>query len=286
MASSIEYQNPLTIEGALQLWQQLLPDKSSSTVDCYLRDVRQIADVLGSQLGRIATLQDVIVMDEAHLNHLVEVWGHDAPATIRRRLVSLRRFARMLAASLGLSGPLLHCAFPVIDVAPTMPANPQDLSDLVVDLEGRQDWEAARDRAIITLIAEHALSTGEIHHLDRSHVLANVVMVTSPRGGLRFVTLNKASADALEAHLEEIPSQALGDGPLWRNRNGERLSTRSIQIMLRRRRRAVELPNHVVAGAFRKRRILELAASGMTIDAIAAEVGIGKSAVLAHLPGS
>jgi len=185
-----------------------------------------------------------------------------------------------------MNGPLLHCRFPVIGVPATDPVPSEDLDGLVQATEEFDDWGSLRDRAIITVTSEHGLSTGELQAVDRNHLIANVLVVTGPRGALRFITLSASASEAVEAYLATLRCPPIGNGPLWLNRDGGRLSVRSIQQMMRRRRVAAELPGTLVAGAFRKRRILALAASGMGIDGIASEIGIGKAAVLAHLPGS
>lgn len=286
MANSVAYQNPFNIEGALQLWEGLLAGKSASTIDCYLRDVRQVADALHLLTGARPAPQDIMALETTGLDRLVEHWSGDAPATVRRRLVSLRRFGLMLAASLGMTGPLLHCRFPILEVPPTDPVPAGDLAELTRSMAGENDWTSCRDRAMLALVFERGLSTGELHRLDRAHLIANLLVVTSATGGLRFIELSPGAADAVRTYVAAMHFPPGENGPLWLNRNGGRMSPRSIQLMLRRRRITAELPDHVVAGSFRKRRILELAASGMGVDGIAAEIGIGKAAVLAHLPGS
>jgi len=284
--SAHAYRNPIDFQGALQLWEGLLAGKSASTIDCYLRDVRQVAEALHLLDGARPAPQDIMALDATGLDRLVEQWSGDAPATVRRRLVSLRRFGLMLAASVGMTGALLHCRFPILEVPPTDPVPAEDLVEFATSMPGESDLISCRDRAMLALVFERGLSTGELHRLDRAHLIANLLVVTGATSGLRFIELSPRTADAVRTYLAAMHIFPGENGPLWLNHDGGRMSARSIQLMLRRRRITAELPGNVVAGSFRKRRILELSASGMGVDAIAAEIGIGKAAVLSHLPGS
>lgn len=88
--------------------------KSVSTQEGYLTDVRRAAAALGELLGRSPSANDFMALDTAALGRLVEVWQQRnvAASTIRRRLVSVRKYVRQLALELGLSGPVLTAQYP------------------------------------------------------------------------------------------------------------------------------------------------------------------------------
>ncbi|MET3897164.1 integrase/recombinase XerC [Devosia sp. UYZn731] len=270
---------------SIDQWIASLAGKSASTRDCYARDVRQVAEAVGYELGRSAEMGDILAMDAARLRELAEKWAKagDAPATIRRRLVSLRRYARFLAAEFQLSGPLFYSNFPIVEVTAAAPVPEDHLQALVIASDNRDAWTSLRDDAILTLISVRGLTTGELQRLDCRHLSGSFLLVRKPSGGLRLIDLPSEAVETIATYRQHCPYPVRPDDALWLNNLGGRMSSRSLQLMLRRRRAMAGLPPGVVAGAFRKRRILSLLASGIQIDRIAGEMGIGHATVLVHL---
>lgn len=282
MADITDHRPSLTITGTLASWADLLRDKSRSTVECYLRDIRFIADTMASTLGRQAVPQDLMDLGTADLAALVARW-RDAPSTCRRRLVSIRRYGLMLADSCGMTGPLLHAGFPRIDVRIVGPVPEADLLALAAHTGNQMDWTVLRDDAILTLVMERGLTTGELNLIDCRHLTGPILLVRNASGKARFVELSAKVIDAIEAYRARCPYLASEDGPLWVNSLGGRVSPRSLQLMIRRRRAMANLPQGIVTGSFRRNRIRSLASSGMPVDRIAKHMGIGPATVLVHL---
>ena len=270
---------------SIDQWIGALADKSDSTKECYERDIRHLVVAVALDLGRNCEIGYILDLDTTRLRAMVIKWDEagDAPATIRRRLVSLRRYARFLAAEFKLSGPLLSSDFPIVDVALGDPVPEDHLQAIVVGADGHDEWTTLRDNAILTLMSTRGLTTGELQQMDSRHRNGSLLLVQKPAGKLRLIDLPREAVEALEAYRKYCPYPATDDGALWLNNRGGRMSSRSLQLMLRQRRAMAGLPPGVVAGAFRKRRILSMAASGIQVDRIADELGIGSTTVLAHL---
>lgn len=140
-----------------------------------------------------------------------------------------------------------------------------------------------RDDAILALMSTRGLTTGELQQMDCRHLTGTFLLVQKAAGKLRLIDLPPDVLEAVEAYRKHCPYPATDDGALWLNSRGGRMSSRSLQLMLRQRRAMAGLPPGIVAGAFRKRRIHDMAASGIQVDRIADELGIGCTTVLAHL---
>lgn len=270
---------------SIDQWIATLAGKSNSTRECYARDVRQIAEILAGELGRSAEMGDILAMDGQRLRTLAETWAKDgdAPATIRRRLVSLRRYARFLAAEFQLTGPLLYSDFPIVEVAVDEPVPEDHLQAIILSSDNGDAWTTLRDDAILTLMSVRGLTTGELQRLDCRHLSGSFLLVQKASGRLRLIDLPSEAVECIATYRQHCPYPITPDDALWLNSRGGRMSSRSFQLMLRQRRAAAGLPPGVVAGAFRKQRILSLAASGTHIDRIAGELGIGNATVLVHL---
>lgn len=278
-----ETTNSRSLSASLSLWAEHLGDKSNSTVDCYLRDIRQIAAALQSSATPDVTPTDLLNLGTADLEALVAQWSAEAPSTARRRLVSLRRYSLWLAASTGTTGHLLSATFPKIDVPVAPPVARENLEILLSSRDGARDWVSLRDEAILTLVLERGLTTGELANGSCEHLAGHLMLIYRTDCRLRLVEMTERAMAAIEAYREQCPYPFEDGAPLWRNLEGGRMSSRSLQQMLRRRRAMAELPEYVVAGAFRRNRIRELAASGMPVDLIAEQMGIRAETVLVHL---
>ncbi len=273
---------------SIDRWLARLSGKSESTRDCYGRDVRQVADIVGKTLNRPALASDIISLDTEWLEGMTRNWlaRRHAPATVRRRLVSLRRYGRDLADSEGLVGPLLHARFPVIDVPVLERVSDHAMTGLAENVDPAMAWTEARDLAILSLIVERGVSTGELARMQRQHLALDLLLVTSPRGSTRFVQLPESVVDQINVYWAQCPRPHDASGPLWLNARGGALSVRSIQMMFRRRRSQASLPPGVAAGTYRRSYIRALARSGLSVEQIAAKIGIGTPTVLFHLQGS
>jgi len=148
-----------------------------------------------------------------------------APATMARKVAAIRSFYRwMLREGHIKVSPASRLQSPRVPrKAPRFLDIPEAAS--VVEQPHQQGWYKDRNRALLELIYGAGLRVSEaitldIHHLDLSN---NLVRVMGKGKKERIVPFGPPAAEALRQWLRQIPQ----DGPLFLNRYGKRLSSRS-----------------------------------------------------------
>lgn len=148
-----------------------------------------------------------------------------APATMARRVAAIRSFYRwMLREGHLIASPATRLR------SPRVPAKVPRFLDipeaaLVVEQPSQKGWFLARNRALLELMYGAGLRVSEVVGLD---VLSldftnNLVRVMGKGSKERIVPFGPPAAAALRAWMALIPS----DGPVFLNRFGRRLSSRS-----------------------------------------------------------
>ena len=213
---------------------------SPRTVEVYLRDVAALRAFVGDKA--LARLSAIDIRGQ-----LAELFDANGPATLNRKLSSVRAFCRFLVKrgvlegnpAAGVRGPKRRRGLPrALDV--------DDAFRLVeAPLEApakteRQEWLRLRDAALLELLYGTGLRVSEacaldVDDIDRSRFGGvALVLVRHGKGDkARQVPLGGAADRALAAYLPA--RQALGaSGPaLFVNYEGERLTSRSVQRMVR-----------------------------------------------------
>jgi integrase/recombinase XerC len=223
---------------------------SPKTVETYLRDVAAFRDSVNARkpvpLGRLDAI--------AVRHHLAELFGHDEPATIGKKLSALRTFFRWLNRrgviggnpAAAIRGPKKKQSLPrALDVddafalveAPTTADRPtmRKLSD--GEARRAADFRL-RDAALFEVLYGGGLRVSEacgldVGDLDRDRYGSLTVTVRRGKGNkTRIVPLGDAAARALAAW--QAVRATYGRGPaLFLGSTGGRLTTRSAQRLTR-----------------------------------------------------
>ncbi len=169
--------------------------------------------------------------------YLQEVKGQ-APATVNRRIQALRKFYA-LAVESGWAG-----SNPAEEVSlrgesaseRSRSLTPGDVEKLLAAVEGSQSQRAARDRAVVQLLLKAGLKLGELTELRLEDVILEAeqphLEVRGLNGDLsRTIPLDKEAYAAVSKYLD-IREAAPGVESLCVNRDGNPLSTRSVQRLL------------------------------------------------------
>lgn len=203
----------------------------------------------------------------AYLRELREV-RHNAPATLARRLASLRALYSVTWREAGLpQDPASGIRYP----------GGQRNSVRALDIKSARSLVRAaavdsrtplRDALILALMLGNGLSLAELVRLnsDDFDVARLQITVRGRRGRRRSVPVSLATAELLQRHLA-----SQGAGPLWCNRRGERLSPRGVQYVCQRASRRARIQGRVSAQALRvtARRLMRRAgASPATLRAL------------------
>ncbi len=204
---------------------------SPLTAENYARDLRRLFELAGT-------------------TSLAELKSHH----IRRYVAQLhgqglggKTLARMLSAWRSFYAYLMrdhHCkGNPCIGLrAPKSARNlPHALSPdeavRMVELPTNDDSLALRDKAMFELFYSSGLRLAELISLDREPMLDDIkageVRVTGKGNKTRIVPLGSHAITALQAWLAVRPTLAKDDEALFINRNGGRISARSVQLRMK-----------------------------------------------------
>jgi integrase/recombinase XerC len=227
---------------------------SPRTVEVYLRDVAALRAHLREKRGKDQPLARLSALDVR--SQLASLFGDNGPATIGRKLSSVRSFCRFLVKrgviegnpAAAIRGPKKKRGLPrALDV---------DDAFALVEAPGRTGRTAARrlsaaedsrhgvlrlrDASLLELLYATglrvseacALDTGDI---DRDRYGVPMVLVRRGKGNKsRQVPLGGAADRALVAYLAARTSLSPADAALFINAVGRRLTPRSVQRMVKR----------------------------------------------------
>jgi len=241
---------------------------SPHTRRAYVSDVSQLAAFLGEgrSPARVTTAQVRAFLAELH--------RRSEPATLGRKLASLRAFFRYLQRedvlpldpTAGLPGPRLPRRLPnplAVDDCETLA---ETAAGRGAPAEGARDEELRlRDRALVELLYGAGLRVGELVALDVRDLdlRSGEVRVWGKGGKERVVPLPAAAREALAAYLERRRRPGILAEPLFVARRGRaprrsptaaaaqaapaprRLGARDVRRILSRRARAAGIADRV-----------------------------------------
>lgn len=264
---------------------------SASTVSCYACDFRAVEEVFSVLHARPPSANDLGGLDQETVDCIIRAWAADEVliGTINRRFSAIRSFARHLVENGNVDCSRLFAA-----VLPAAPRNERAAVDEDSALSLAEfkpveatPWIAARNQAMLLMQAGAGLTSGQIAGLDlRDVVFDGDGIVVRTKQTPRIVSASQESKAALHRYLGLTPFNGLPNSPLFVNRNGERISTRSIQISFARRRLALGLPPAMAPMSLRHRFGANLAAAGKSPAAVAEALGVsvGRAARYFALP--
>lgn len=199
---------------------------SPHTLSAYLRDLRQFY--------RYTKEKGLVSIDLLTLrSFLSSLFGRDKPVSIARKAASLKTFFRYLVKK----GILK--ASPAAEL--TLPKRPQRVPRFLTVDEACGLVEApkgdrllsVRDRAILELLYGCGIRVGELVRADRRDLNfeGGWIRVLGKGRKERMVPLGSKARTAVARYLNESHEK---EGSLFRNRQGKRLTARSVQRLVRR----------------------------------------------------
>jgi integrase/recombinase XerC len=220
---------------------------SRYTVRNYTHDLLDFFSYLKSK--KIGSLNEVDrQVLRGYLSHLMKKGL--AKVSLSRKLSAIRSFYRyLLREELVESSPVADTSSPKLDKRLPKFLNP----DEVVRLLEAPDSSTApgqRDRALIELLYASGLRVSELVSLDLEQVNleTNEIRAWGKGAKERVVLMGKPAAAALASYLSQGRPQLLGKkkgSALFLNRNGGRLTARSIQRILGKHTRAAGIKKRV-----------------------------------------
>lgn len=247
---------------------------SANTRRAYETDVARFLDFLavyhGDSLGvaRVLALgpQDMrAYLAEAHARGL-------SPRSTARALSAVKSFVRWLAdregaevtAALSARAPRFRRKLP----RPLAEDAARAVVVTVAD-QAREDWIAARDSAVVTLLWGCGLRISEALALTGADApLPEVLRITGKGGKERIVPVLPAARAAVARYLDLCPFQIEPRGALFRGARGGPLNPRLIALAMERARGALGLPATATPHALRHSFATHLLTAGGDLRAI------------------
>ena len=262
---------------ALETWiahLRAIGGASANTCEAYRADVLGflafVQDYTGERAG-LAALSRLGVRD-------MRAWmAHErdrglGARSLARALSSVKGFVRWLAeregfdptAVLSTRAPKFRKKLPrplAVDAARAMLDT--------VDAQGRDDWIAARDVAVLTLLWGAGLRISEALSLTGSDLpLGASLRITGKGGKERIVPLIPAARAAVEAYVRLCPFPPEPDAPLFRGARGGALNPRIVQKAMEQARAVLGLPASATPHALRHSFATHLLTAGGDLRAI------------------
>lgn len=186
---------------------------------------------------------------------------------------ALRGFARFLSSHGYNCSGILTASLPTPERIP-----PQSIPDDIVDLiaePAADSWIARRNSSIVHVLLETGATVSEVVALDCSEVFWEVGGVALAIGcsAARLATLSDQTLVAIKLYRECSPFDHSQEGPLFLNRNGIRLTARSVQMMLAKRTTELGIPG-ASAMMLRHRVGHMLAERGHSLEVVAQRLGL------------
>ena len=238
------------MQSYLSIFQTHLQDErqvSPHTVRNYLSDLRQFLEIVQDDGGNgVGPLIHPRQIDAGIIRSYLQVLhqrGAEA-RTLGRKLASLRGFLQFMTRRGYVDSNAARAVRTPKATRPLPNTLPIDhvfaLLDTPEESEsgGASSWMAQRDRAILEIFYASGVRVSELAALEVRNIdLAEGVMRVLGKGNReRQVYFGKTASRALKQYLEARETCGLGDGEpaLFLNRHGRRLSTRGLQMLIKK----------------------------------------------------
>jgi len=277
---------------------------SPHTVRAYDTDLTQFVEFLSARDRTKPSRVPVTALDADGVRGFLEsLHGRGiSRASAARRLAALRTFARYLVRE----GRLPDDPTQLVGAPRREQTLPQHLDLSQVDqVIGTPDLNQAagrRDRAILELFYASGLRLSELVGLDIEDInlAGRVVRVRGKGGKERIVPFNHSTSDALKAMLQDMrtapPAPARRSAPagkhsrprhpVFLNQRGGRLTTRSVDRVVRQAARAASVPGGLSPHALRHTfatHLLQAGADLRTIQELLGHAQLGTTQRYTHL---
>lgn len=268
---------PPALGAALTQWlqhSQALDGAAQNTIDAYRRDVSRYLKFLTAHHGGAGGMSLVIAASPSDLR----AWM----AEERGRGLATRSLARALSAVKGFTAwaadrnaadatTVLSARAPKFRRKLPRPLSEDGATDMLSEIgaDAREDWIAARDTAIATLLYGLGLRISEALSLTGAdHPLPPVLRITGKGGKTRPVPVIPTAARAVNDYAKLCPHDLQPDAPLFRGARGGPVNPRLIQSAMERARLRLGLPATATPHALRHSFATHLLSAGGDLRAI------------------
>jgi integrase/recombinase XerC len=209
----------------------------------------------------------------AWLAHLRQGERPLSPRSLSQALSAIRTFHRFLDVRLGAP----NAAIALVRGPRVVPGAPRPVSEdqargMIAEPgldPDREDWEAARDEAVLTLLYGCGLRISEALSLKRSDApLPESLRILGKGSKTRIVPVLPAVREAIDAYLADVPFALAPGEPLFRAKRGGPLSPRHVQATVQNLRSRLGLPDSATPHALRHSFATHLLGAGADLRSI------------------
>jgi integrase/recombinase XerC len=270
----------LTASEGLMAWLEHLAHErrlSPRTLEAYGHIGRLYVGFLETHRGETLTVGDLGTVTAAEVRaHLAQRRSGDRPLNARslsQTLSAIRGFHDFLDRRCDTPSPQLALVRgPRVKATLPRPVTEDQARGLLDEPERDPDaepWEAARDRAVLTLLYGCGLRISEGLSLKRSDApLGDTIRITGKGGKTRIAPVLPQVARAVDAYLALTPHVSGPDDPLFRAKRGGALSPRQVQATMQRLRSRLGLPDSATPHALRHSFATHLLGAGADLRSI------------------
>jgi len=247
---------------------------SPHTIDAYARDMRRYLAFLALHHGGATGLRGVVETGKSDLRSWM---AHEqnrgiSARSLARALSSVKGFTAWAADRLGAEATaVLAARGPKYRRKLPRPLSEEGAADMIgaVGEQARDDWQQARDVAVVTLLYGCGLRISEALGLTGAdHPLPQVLRITGKGGKTRLVPTLPAAARAVADYVRICPYRLDPDAPLFRGARGGPLNPRLIQLAMEKSRLQLGLPATATPHAMRHSFATHLLSAGGDLRAI------------------
>lgn len=245
---------------ALSRWRRYLESErrvSDHTLDAYGRDVGGFILFLGDYKGSTVKLGLLAGLQVRDFRAFMAARRNDglSPQSTARLLSSIRNFYRYLARAENIENDAIEAVQspkkPHRVPRPISEEAARSVIEILPDFAD-EDWVAARDIAVISLLYGCGLRIGEALALNKANQpKSDTMRVMGKRSKERIVPVLPAVRQAIDDYVQKCPYQLAADGPLFVGIRGGRLNPRIIQGLMQKVRIALALPDTATPHALR-----------------------------------
>lgn len=245
---------------ALSRWRRYLESErrvSDHTLNAYGRDLGSFILFLGEYKGTVVTLSLLSGLQVRDFRAFMASRRNDglSPQSTARLLSSVRNFYRYLARAEGIENDAIDAVQspkkPHRVPRPLTEEAARSVVEILPDFSD-EDWVAARDIAVISLLYGCGLRIGEALGLNKmDQPKSDTMRVLGKRNKERVVPVLPAVRHAIDDYIAKCPYQLAEEGPLFVGKRGGRLNPRIIQSTMQKVRIALALPETATPHALR-----------------------------------
>ena len=234
-----------------------LDGAAARTVTAYGADVARYMDFLARHRGATGGTGALLTVPQADLR----AWmAHErarglGPRSLARALSAVKGFTGWLAEREGIDATaVLSARGPKYRRSLPRPLSEQGARDMIgcVETQAREDWIAARDAAVITLLYGCGLRISEALGLTgAASPLPGVLRITGKGGKTRLVPVIPVARAAVARYAALVPFDLAPAGPLFRGARGGALNPRLIARAMETARLSLGLPATATPHAMR-----------------------------------